>query len=207
MKAALYLRVSTADQSLENQLPSIRQYCEARGFTITHIFTESDTAWKQGHQVELEKCKAAAQRREFDVLVLWALDRLTRQGPEAMLAMVRLFKAYSVRVLSVQEGWLETLDEMTMPFFLSIVGWLGMIDSARRSERIRAGRERVKATGKTKSGRPWGRQKGRKDGPDVKRRKSSYYLAWEGRKEAMNNLPQNVKRGDTQSLNVAAGDG
>ena len=48
-KAAAYLRVSTADQSLENQRPQVEAYAQAHGYSLVEIYAESETAWHQGH--------------------------------------------------------------------------------------------------------------------------------------------------------------
>lgn len=191
MKAALYLRVSTKEQDYLNQLKPLQDFAAARSWERVHIYAEKESAWKMGQQHELEGLKQSARRHDFDILLVWALDRLTRGGPAAILNLVAEFEKYGVKIISFQESWTETLDASTLPLFLSIAGWLAQMESKRRSERIRAGAERVKADGKTKSGKPWGRPKGRKDGPDVKRKRSNYYRRWENERE-VNNLPSGV---------------
>jgi putative DNA-invertase from lambdoid prophage Rac len=74
MRAALYSRASTTDQTCENQLLELRRYTEARGWTITEYIDHAISGTKQ-RRPALDAMLANARRR-FDVLVVWRLDRL-----------------------------------------------------------------------------------------------------------------------------------
>ena len=63
MKAAVYTRVSTAEQTALNQEPVLVQWASSRGFTLAGIYTEADTAWRAGHQKELARLVDDARRR------------------------------------------------------------------------------------------------------------------------------------------------
>jgi site-specific DNA recombinase len=183
MKAALYLRVSTKEQDYLNQLTPLQDFAAARSWENVRVYAESESAWKQGQQHELEVLKQSARRGEFNILLVWALDRLTRGGPAAILNLVAEFEKYGVKIISFQESWTETLDANTLPLFLSISGWLAEMESKRRSERIRASADKTKETGLTVKGKKWGRPPGRKDGDKVKRKRSGYYKRWENERE------------------------
>jgi putative DNA-invertase from lambdoid prophage Rac len=188
MRSVFYLRVSTKEQDYNNQLKPLQDFAAARSWENVRIYTEKESAWKQGQQGELDALKADARMRKFDVLLVWALDRLTRQGPAAILNMVADFHQYGVKIVSYRESWTETLDEHYLPLFLSIQGWIAEQESIRRSERIRAAAERTKTTGRTSKGKKWGRPKGKKDSPGVRRKRSNYVRRWENERE-LNNLP------------------
>ena len=192
MKSVFYLRVSTKEQDYNNQLKPLQDFAAGRKWENVRIYAESESAWKQGQQHELEALKQAARRGEFDILLVWALDRLTRGGPAAILNLVAEFKNYGVKVISYQESWTEQVDSDTLPLFLSIAGWLAQMESKRRSERILAAAERTKDTGITPKGKKWGRPPGRKDGPDVHRKRSRYFKAWEDRKEFGQGTSDNI---------------
>lgn len=180
IRVALYLRVSSKEQSIENQMPEIQEFCKAREFEIAAVYHENESAWHQGHQVDLERCKLAAQRREFTILVLWSLDRLSRGGPEAMFPLFSYFRAYGVKILTVKEQWLEQIDANMTPIFLSWLSWVAQMESQRRSERLRASFAVTKANGGlTRKGKRLGRPLGKKDGPEVKRKRSNYMKRWE----------------------------
>jgi hypothetical protein len=77
MKAALYLRVSTIEQSTENQLPDLEALASRRGFDIVRISSESVSAVKT--RPEYDAMIAAAHRGKLDVLLVWSRDRLAAE--------------------------------------------------------------------------------------------------------------------------------
>ncbi len=161
MKAAVYLRVSKQEQYAENQLPEIEQYCRVRGYEMT-TYTESESAWKNGHQIELARLLSDIRsgRKHYDVLVLWALDRLSRQGPLAVLTLIDSLKSQGVKVESLREPF-TTLPYGFDSVIYSFLAWVAKFESDRRSERTRAGLARVKATG-VRLGRPVGSKDSKK---------------------------------------------
>jgi len=94
-----------------------------------------------------------------------------RQGPEEALKLFREFAEHGCTVVSVKESWLNASPEV-QKLLISFAGWMAERESARRSERIRAGLARRKA-----AGLPVGGQPGRKD--KRPRKRSGYVAAWE----------------------------
>ena len=166
MKAAIYARVSSNEQSMDNQLPVLEAWVKQRGYQVMQYYVENESAWKSGHQRELARllydCRNG--RRKFDVVLVWALDRLSREGATAILNLVNTFKAYGVKVISYHEPWTEAPGEIGEILF-AIAGWVARMESERRSERTKAGLIRVKAQGKH-----LGRPKGSKDKRKRRRR-------------------------------------
>lgn len=160
MKAALYLRVSTSEQETANQLPSLEDYARRQGFEIVQVYNENETAWKAGHQAELARLYEDARKGKFEVVLVWALDRLSREGALAILSLVDKLKRYGARVISYQESWTEAPGDLADVLY-AITGWVARMESQRRSERTKAGLERARAQGK-----PIGKR-----GPDRKKRK------------------------------------
>ena len=172
MKAALYLRVSTTEQNVDNQLPALEAYADSRGWQIVEVYQENESAWKSGHQKELARLLAEIRRgtRKYDVLLIWALDRLSRGGAAAILNLVDTFKTYNVRVISLQESWTEAPGSIGEVLY-AIAGWVAKMESKRRSERTKAGLARAIASGKR-----LGRPTGSKDGG--KRKRTGYLLRY-----------------------------
>ena len=162
MKAALYLRVSTTEQNVDNQLPALEAYADSRGWQIVEVYQENESAWKSGHQKELARLLADCRngRHRVDVVLVWALDRLSREGAAAILNLVNTFKAYGVRVISYQESWTEAPGAIGEVLY-AIAGWVAKMESERRSERTKAGLARAIASGK-RLGRPAGSKDGGK---------------------------------------------
>lgn len=160
MKAALYLRVSTEAQDVENQRLALEQWASARGFEVVQVYQEQESAWRAGHQGELAKLLADARKGRFKVVLIWALDRLSREGALAILSHVHRLSTSGVRVLSHQESWTEAPGELGELLY-ALTGWVARMESQRLSERTRAGLARVKAEGR-KLGRPAGAKDKRK---------------------------------------------
>ena len=160
MKIALYLRVSSTEQEMANQLPALEDYAQRRSFEVVGIYSENETAWKAGHQAELARLIEDARKGKFEVVLVWALDRLSREGPLAILSLVDKLKRYGVKVISYQESWTEAPGELA-DILYAITGWVARMESQRRSERTKAGLERARLEGK-----PIGKR-----GPDKKKRK------------------------------------
>ena len=89
MKAAVYLRVSSNEQSTDNQLPALEAYAKNRSYEIVKVYEEEESAWKSGHQRELANLMADARQRKFQAILVWALDRLSREGALAILSLVQ----------------------------------------------------------------------------------------------------------------------
>ncbi len=168
MKAALYLRVSTSEQSTDNQIPALEAYAKSRGWEIAEIYQENASAWASGRQVELHRLLDDCQNgRKPDVVLVWSLDRLSRQGIASVLNLIELFRIYGVKVVSVGESWTETEGPMKELLF-AVFAWAAQYESRIKSERTLAGLARARAEGKS-LGRPKGSQ-------DKKKRSRRGYL-------------------------------
>ena len=109
-----------------------------------------------------------ARKHKFDTLLIWALDRLSREGSLAILSLIHRLKTFGVKVISFQESWTEAPGELA-DLLYAIAGWVARMESQRRSERTKAGLERVRAAGKR-----LGRPKGARDKRKRKRRAVLY---------------------------------
>ena len=76
-RAALYLRVSTSDQTTANQLHDLRTLAAQRGFQIVAEYSDTISGAK-AKRPGLDQLMKAAHRRQFDVLLVWAFDRIAR---------------------------------------------------------------------------------------------------------------------------------
>ena len=179
--AAVWLRVSTDEQETGNQLPEIEQFLAHHGYTEARRFVLDDSAWDGGkpngeYRAALASALDAAWRGEFRVIVVWALDRLTRGGIEDALKLIRQFRERGVTVISVQEPWLNGSDATT-DLLAAIVAWIAQQESARRSERIRAGIARRAAEGGHVGRKPGARDR-------KQRRTTGYHGNTNGRRVA-----------------------
>jgi len=166
MKVCIYSRVSSGQQDTENQSTVLINWAKQRGFEVVKIYEEEESAWKSGHQRELSHLLEDARKRRFEAVLVWALDRLSREGPLAILTIVDRLKKCGVKVISYQESWTEAPGDLA-DLLYALTGWVARMESQRRSERTKAGLARVKAHGKR-----LGRPQGSKDRRKRKRRRS-----------------------------------
>ncbi len=103
---------------------------------------------------------AVYKKGRFQVVLVWALDRLSREGALAILSLAHKLSVCGVKVLSYQESWTEAPGELAELLY-ALTGWVARMESQRRSERTKAGLARVKAQGK-RLGRPPGSNDKRK---------------------------------------------
>ena len=104
------------------------------------------------------------------MLLIWELDRLSREGPLATLEIVHRLGQAGVQVWSYQEPWTEAGGEL-LDLLLAKAGWVARMESYRRTERTRAGLQRAVSQGKR-----LGRPPGSKD--KKKRSRRGYLLRW-----------------------------
>jgi putative DNA-invertase from lambdoid prophage Rac len=148
-RAALYLRVSSDEQSYENQRPDVERIASARGWTVVETFAENASAAKA--RPEFDRMMADAHRGAFDVVIVWALDRFGRSMVGNMAAVLQLDRL-GVAVVSVRETWLDAGGPQRS-LLLAIFSWVAEQETAHRSARTVAGMVRARAKG-ARIGRP-----------------------------------------------------
>src|SRR3989304_8913616 len=156
MNIACYLRVSTDDQTADNQLPAVLDYCKAHQWPEPEVYQENESAWKAGHQAELAKLlrELRTGRRRYDYLVVFALDRLTRGGIRAIFPLLDAFEGQDCKGVRVKESWIPDSGALR-DVFISMVSWAAQYESDRKSQNTRAGLERARLKGRF-PGRPRG---------------------------------------------------
>ncbi len=158
MRLCLYTRVSTDTQDASNQVTELRAWAARQGHTV--VMEYQDVASGARRREELDNLFDNARRHRFDIVAIWSLDRLTREGPLQTLLYLQRLAALGVKVYSHQEAYLDP----GLPFYESIVAFLADIarwERARLSERTKAGLRRAVSQGK-KLGRPVGSKDRRK---------------------------------------------
>ncbi len=101
-RAAVYARVSTLEQTTENQLSELRRYIAQRGWTA-HEYVDNGVSGSTDSRPALDRLLRDAKRRRFDVLVCWRLDRLGRNLRHLILFLEEL-QALGIAFVSLAEG-------------------------------------------------------------------------------------------------------
>lgn len=148
MRIAIYARISTTKQHAGNQLLQLREYCARMGFVITREFVDVESGGRgPAERVQLRALLEAAAAREFDRVIVWALDRLTREGPLAALTYLERLKANGIEFWSATEELFRTAG----PFgelVIAFMAWFAKHERLRLVQRIRAGQDRAAAEGR-----------------------------------------------------------
>jgi len=153
MRIAIYARVSTKDgrQDADNQLRQLRAFAATQGWAVVHEYVDRASG-KRGDRDQFQKMFIAASRREFDCLLFWSLDRLSREGTVQTLNHLERLTGYGVNYRSFTEQYLDS----TGIFKEAVIGILAAVakqERVRLSERTIAGLERARAQGRV-GGRP-----------------------------------------------------
>lgn len=151
MKIALYLRVSTDKQETENQAVQLREFAAKQGWQIVHEYCDYESGSKSD-RAEFQRMFADASRRKFDLVLFWALDRLSREGVLKTLQYLQQLNSYGVGWRSFTQQYLDSTG-MFRDAIIGILAALAQQERVQRAERTKAGLARVRAAGQ-KLGRP-----------------------------------------------------
>jgi DNA invertase Pin-like site-specific DNA recombinase len=155
MKVALYARVSTDDkgQDVENQLVVLRDWAKQQGFS--EVVEYSDVvSGATSNRPDFIRMRMDARQNKIKGILIWSLDRFSREGISNTLAYIQDLNKYNVFLKSYQESWMDTSDEGVGRLLLAIMSWVASFERKRISDRIRAGIQRRKNLGIYRGGRP-----------------------------------------------------
>jgi len=151
-RAAIYARVSTDDQTTENQLRELRQVAERCGWEIVEEFVDNGISGAKGRDKRpaFDKLLTAATRRDIDVVMAWSVDRLSR-SLQHLVAFLSELQAKGVDLYLHQQG-IDTTTPAGKAMF-QMCGVFAEFERAMIQDRVKAGLARAKANGKV-LGRP-----------------------------------------------------
>lgn len=155
MRAALYLRVSTNDQTTDNQERELYAAAARMGHEVIEVYRDHGISGARGRERRpaFDKLHRDATRRRFDVVMAWSVDRLGRSLQD-LVGFLEHLRETGIELFLHQQG-LDTTTSSGRAMF----GMLSVFAEFERSivkERVIAGMARAKAKG-TKSGRAIGR--------------------------------------------------
>ncbi len=148
-RAALYLRVSTVDQNLDTQLHDLRAMAEQRGLQIVEEYTDRISGAK-AKRPGLDQMMADARHGKFDVVLVWAFDRLAR-SVRHFLEVLDELNHLEVEFVSFREN-VDTGGPLGRAMVI-IVGAIAELERSLIIERVRAGMRRARLEGQ-RLGRP-----------------------------------------------------
>ena len=151
-RIAIYARVSTDKQTVDNQLIELRSLCERLGYTIVQEYTDSGIsgAKSRDERPALDLLLKDATRRKFDMVMCWSIDRLGR-SLQHLVEILNELQALKIDLFFQQQGMDTSTPSGRMIF--SVFGAIGEFERNLIRERVLAGQQRAKANG-VKIGRP-----------------------------------------------------
>ena len=149
MKAAAYLRVSSAAQSYAMQEAAILQAVATRGDELLERYSEKASA-KVNARPERERLLQDAKLGQFGRLYVYRLDRLSRGGIRDVLDVVERLTRYNVELVTLTDGF--DLKGPAAEIILAVLAWASKFERQAINERIASARARIVAEGKS-----WGR--------------------------------------------------
>jgi len=153
--AALYLRVSTDEQSTERQEQELREAAARMGLEVVKVYKDHGISGSKGRDKRpaFDALHKDAARRKFDVVMAWSVDRLGRSLQD-LVAFLSEIHALRIDLYLHQQG-LDTTTPAGKALF-QMMGVFAEFERAMIQERVRSGMRRAKAEG-TRSGEPIGR--------------------------------------------------
>jgi DNA invertase Pin-like site-specific DNA recombinase len=147
---AIYARVSTDQQSVDMQLVELRDYVERAGWKIFREFTDEGFTGKNTSRPAFKEMMDLAKQRNFDVLLVWKLDRLSRSLKDLINTLDELGHL-GIDFISF-DNKIDT-STPTGKLVFQIIGAVAEFERDIISERVRAGLRNAKRNGK-RLGRP-----------------------------------------------------
>ena len=153
MKVALYARVSKDEQASDgslqdptNQLIPLRKFAEAMSWEVKYEFIDRASGGS-ANRPEFQKMLSEVKQRHIDLILVWALDRFSREGIVNTQKYIEILKTYKCGLKSLQESWLDTSQEGVAELLLDIISWVAKEERKKISERTKAGLSKLKAKG------------------------------------------------------------
>ncbi len=151
-RVAIYARVSTDGQSVDNQLQELRHVAKRHDWQIVHEFVDHGVSGAKGRtqRPSFDKLCTVAVRREVDLIAAWSVDRLGR-SLQHLITFLGEIHAKGVGLYLHQQG-IDTTTPSGKAMF-QMCGVFAEFERAMIRERVKAGLARAKTQGK-KLGRP-----------------------------------------------------
>lgn len=151
-KIALYARVSKDEasqdgslQNTDNQLLPLRQLCAAMGWQVRedYIFVDRMSGGVS-NRPEFQRMLAEVRQMHVDLILVWSLDRFSREPMINTLNYITQLKRYKCGLKSMQESWLDTSNEGVGELLIAIFSWVANMEKKKISERTKAGIARLR---------------------------------------------------------------
>ena len=149
-KAAIYCRVSTHQQTTENQRLELEAYCRRQEWTVAKVYDDSGVSGKTDDRPALRQMLADSAKGKFSVVVCWKIDRIARSTIN-LLQILQQLRAAGVDFCATTQAIDTTNSAGRM--LMTFLGAIAEFERETIVERVKSGLSRAKANG-VKLGRP-----------------------------------------------------
>jgi DNA invertase Pin-like site-specific DNA recombinase len=144
--AALYARVSTVDQKCEMQLRELRDYVKRRGWKIAGEYVDTGWSGAKASRPEFDRMKKAASQHQFDVALVWSLDRFGRNFTDCLTGLQAL-KSQGIRFIATSQNIDTDESNPLAHLLLHILAAVAQFEREMIRERVMAGLKNARAKG------------------------------------------------------------
>lgn len=151
MKVAIYSRVSKESSDNTNQLLVLREYCNKMNYEIYNEYVDVISGGN-ANRPEFNHMMKDASKRRFDMVLFFALDRLTREGTRKTIQYLQMLDDYGVLYKSYSEQYIDS-SGIFKDVIIALLSTLAKQERLRISERVKASLEKSRQQGRI-GGRP-----------------------------------------------------
>ena len=149
-KVAIYVRVSTKDQSVGMQLNDLERYSKERGLNIFKVYEDNGVSGTKETRPALGQLMDDARKRKFNDVLVWRFDRFARSTKHLVNALYE-FRNLGIDFISYQEN-IDTSSPLGEAIF-TIISAMSKLERDIIAERVKGGLRKARANGIT-LGRP-----------------------------------------------------
>jgi DNA invertase Pin-like site-specific DNA recombinase len=149
-RVAIYVRVSTKDQSVEMQLNDLERYSKERSLNVFKMYKDNGVSGTMETRPALSSLMDDAKKRKFDVVLVWRFDRFARSTKHLVNALYE-FRNLGIDFISYQEN-IDTSCPLGEAIF-TIISAMSKLERDIIAERVKGGLRKARANGK-RLGRP-----------------------------------------------------
>ena len=133
-KVAIYVRVSTTNQaeegySIDEQIDKLEAYCKIKDWTVYKVYTDGGFSGSNTERPALEKLIKDANKKKFDTVLVYKLDRLSRSQKDTLFLIEDVFIKNGIEFLSLQENF-----DTSTPFGKAMIGLLSVFAQLEREQ-------------------------------------------------------------------------
>jgi len=134
------------------QRADLERVCQQRGWEIVQVYEVAESAFGKKPREQFAIMLEAARQARFDVIVVWSMDRFSRESEWSVTRVISMLQDYKVGFYSYNEPFLDTNGPFA-GFLIPLFAWLAHQESVRKGKAVQLGMAKARAAGKN-IGRP-----------------------------------------------------